>query len=126
MPNILVIDDEPDFCDVVKTFLEAKGHKVSVAFEAEKGLASIQRTRPDVVLLDIKMPDVNGLELLPRIKTVAPDTPVIVVTALNDYRIADLLYESGADEYLTKPVRMDALAQRIERLLEKNDSEQVS
>ena len=116
MSSILVIDDEPAFCDLLKTFLESEGHTVQVTTTAEAALEYLEQGRPELVLMDVRMPDINGLELLPQIKASARDSHVIVITGLNDYRIADLLYEAGADGYLTKPLRLDILAHTISRL----------
>ncbi len=117
MAHILVIDDEPDFCRILEIFLEDKGHQVHSATNAEEIATYLADSQPDLVLMDVRMPDVNGLELLPQLKADLPTCNVIVITALNDYRIADLLYESGADGFLTKPVRLEDLDHAVHRLL---------
>ncbi len=117
MPSILIVDDERSFCEILETFLAGKDYDVQVATNASEVWAHLEQTYPDLVLMDVRMPDTSGLELLPRIKALSPGSYVVVVTALNDYRIADLLYEAGADGYLTKPVRLEVLDRTITHFL---------
>ena len=117
MHRILIIDDEPDFCGVLEAYLGRKGYDTDVATSAEAAFAALSHSQPDLVLMDVRMPDTSGLELLPQIKAASSASYVIVVTALNDYRVEDLLYEAGADGYLTKPVRLEELGQSIQDLL---------
>lgn len=117
MSRILVIDDEAEFCEFVKTALERSGHDVTASHSGADALSTLEMQTPDLILMDVKMPDVNGLELLPRIKEVARRSTVLVITAVNDYHIADLLYEVGADGYLTKPIRMNSLVEAVEKNL---------
>jgi DNA-binding response OmpR family regulator len=117
MAAILVIDDEPDYCAVVGRYLQTTGHEVAVASNVTDIQESLKGAPPDLVLMDVRMPDVSGLELLPQLKARMSGTPVLVITALDDYRIADLLYEAGADGFLTKPVRFEELTEHVDRLL---------
>lgn len=117
MHRILIIDDEPDFCGVLEAYLGRKGYDTDVATSAEAAFAALSHSQPDLVLMDVRMPDTSGLELLPQIKAASSASYVIVVTALDDYRVEDLLYEAGADGYLTKPVRLEELGQSIQDLL---------
>lgn len=120
MHRILIIDDEPDFCGILEAYLTRTGYDTLVANSAEEAFATLGHTQPDLVLLDVRMPDASGLELLPQIKAASSASYVIVVTALNDYRVEDLLYEAGADGYLIKPVRLDELGQAIKDLLSRH------
>lgn len=117
MTSILVIDDEPAICDVLQTFLEDEGYNVRTTTSA-KNLVHTLAPPPDVILLDVLMPDVNGLECLPQIKTHAPDARVVVITGVNDYRIADLFYEAGAEGFITKPIRHNNLRETLQRILD--------
>ncbi|MBI2882163.1 MAG: response regulator, partial [Candidatus Tectomicrobia bacterium] len=81
MARILIVDDEPDLCRDLKSFLTSKGHEVEAALGGEEGLEKLKSWRPHVVLLDIRMPGVNGLEALPRMKAVDPNVRIIMVTA---------------------------------------------
>lgn len=118
MSTILVIDDETEFCEFVKTALETNGHDVTMSHSGAEAMSILETLSPDLILMDVKMPDVNGLELLPRIKEVSRRSTVLVLSAVNDYNIADLLYEVGADGYLTKPIHLKNLLETVERNLE--------
>jgi DNA-binding NtrC family response regulator len=115
MTNILVIDDEPAVCDLLETILDGAGYAVRTATSA-KHLPELLTPVPDIILLDVLMPEINGLECLPQIKTLSPDTHVVVITGVDDYRIADLFYEAGAHTFLTKPIRHDNLLDTIKRI----------
>ena len=117
MASILVIDDEFDVRDILRLALEKEGYAVTVAANGTDAMNYLQRNHPDLVLLDVRMPDINGLELLPKIKALC-GSPVIVITGIDDYRIADLLYEVGADGYLTKPFDLGVLSRTIAQLLD--------
>lgn len=115
MTNILVIDDEPAVCELLQTILEVAGYSVRTSTSA-KNLPELLIPTPDIILLDVLMPEINGLECLPQIKTHSPDTQVVVITGVNDYRIADLFYEAGAHTFLTKPIRHDNLLETIKSI----------
>ena len=97
MTRILVVDDESSFCDVIKTFLEDHEFEVRTANQAEAALLILTVFRPDIILMDVSTPETSGLELLPQIKVCSLDSRVIVITAVDDYRVVDLLYEASAD-----------------------------
>ena len=120
MHRILIIDDEADFCGILETYLARQGYDTDVATSAEAAFTTLNHSQPDLVLMDVRMPDTSGLELLPQIKAASSASYVIVVTALDDYRVEDLLYEAGADGYLTKPVRLEELGQAIQDLLSRH------
>ena len=117
MASILVIDDEADVCDILQTLLEGAGHTVRTTTTATN-LPALIPPQPDVVLLDVLMPGVNGLECLPEIRALAPSAHILVITGVNDYRLADLFYEGGAQGFLTKPIRNDDLLRTLNRVLE--------
>ncbi|MCZ6634367.1 MAG: response regulator [bacterium] len=117
MANILIIDDEPDICEILQTFLEENGYTVQIATSSESVLEDVKQAPPDLILLDVVMPGKSGFDLLPHLKTIAPNTFIVVITGVNDYRIADLFYESGINGFLTKPIRLDNLRLTINRLL---------
>ena len=116
MANILIIDDEPDVCEVLQAFLEEEGYTVQIATSSESVLEDTQQAPPDLILLDVVMPGKNGYDLLPHLKTAAPNAFIVIITGVNDYRIADLFYESGINGFLTKPIRLDNLRLTIKRL----------
>jgi two-component system alkaline phosphatase synthesis response regulator PhoP len=111
--KILIIDDEPDFAQLFKKRLEINGYEVTVAVNGSDGLKKIKADRPDVVLLDILMPEKDGYTMLQEMKgdEEIAKTPVIVVTA-KPY-MQDLFAIEGIHDYLVKPVDDDDLLLRI-------------
>ena len=109
--SILVIDDEIDFVDAVKMRLEASGFSVIGAHNGEDGLKAARRETPNLILLDLVMPKINGFETLSQLKS-DPATsiiPVIVITAQSDIEYAFDAGKLGAADYLIKPVGMQGL-----------------
>lgn len=108
--TILVIDDEKDFGTLVKLNVERTAdYEVVVVTSAEAGLDLIRARRPDLVLLDIIMPGMHGIETLERIKAMAPDLPVVMVSAVWGEDISQRCFDAGAEQYITKPVDFEHL-----------------
>jgi len=118
--RILVIDDNRDVVDILVTFLRGEGYGMLGALTSDEGLKLVSVSRPDLVLLDILMPEMNGIEVLKRIRSLNPTTKVIIVTGNADFRLAREALELGAVAYVDKPFdladlkRMVALALRSE------------
>jgi two-component system, OmpR family, alkaline phosphatase synthesis response regulator PhoP len=117
--TIMVVDDNPDIITIVKTILEGKGYSVGSAYSGKELLAHLENQKPDLIILDIMMPEMDGLEVLTKLKG-APDTspiPVILLTAKVQYE--DVLggYKLGADYYITKPFTSTQLINGINLLL---------
>jgi len=118
--RILVIDDNRDVVDILVTFLRGEGYGMLGALTSDEGLKLVSVSRPDLVLLDILMPGMNGIEVLKRIRSINPTTKVIIVTGNADFRLAREALELGAVAYVDKPFdladlkRMVALALRSE------------
>ena len=102
--KILVVDDEPDFCEALREFLEEKGFTVIEANSCEEGLSAYRQHRPDIVLLDIQMPGKDGRETLQKLKAFDPEVNVIMITALHEEDLALEAMAEGAFDYITKPV----------------------
>ncbi len=109
MAKILVVDDEIEACKVLKEFLTLKGHEVSTAHEGKTALMKVEKDKPQVVFLDMKMPGMNGIEVLTKIKEDAPEVGVIMVTVVTDHEQAKKTLELGAYDYITKPVDLKYL-----------------
>lgn len=108
--KILLIDDEEDFATLLKLNIEMiSDYDVLMAPNGEVGLDLVQRHKPDLVLLDFRMPGINGLETLKRIKAIIPDLPVAMVTAVFKEEETKQCFEAGAFEYVTKPVDLKHL-----------------
>src|SRR5213082_2507431 len=118
-PLILVVDDVPDNVDILQMRLESQGYEVTTAGDGEAALAIIRDKLPDLVLLDIMMPKLDGIATFKQLKadTALPFTPVILVTARADAKDVIAGLEAGGDDYLTKPVDQAALMARVRAML---------
>jgi DNA-binding response OmpR family regulator len=110
--KILVIDDERTTVDLLTILLEHKGYEVVTAYRAEEGLRKAYRTQPDLVLLDIMMPEVDGWEVCRRLRELS-DVPIVFLTARTDVKDVVKGLEMGADDYIVKPYDNDELVARI-------------
>jgi CheY-like chemotaxis protein len=117
--TIMVVDDNPDIITIVKTILEGRGYTVFSASSGPELLSILPNHKPDLIILDIMMPEMDGLEVLTRLKgkTETATTPVILLTAKVQYE--DVLggYKLGADYYITKPFTSTQLVNGINLLL---------
>ncbi|OGQ51433.1 MAG: hypothetical protein A3I10_03390 [Deltaproteobacteria bacterium RIFCSPLOWO2_02_FULL_57_26] len=117
--TIMVVDDNPDIVTIVKTILEGRGYRVQCAYSGLEVFTLLEEQRPDLIILDIMLPQMDGLEVLTKVKG-TPDTssiPVILLTAKVQYE--DVLggYKLGADYYITKPFTSTQLINGINLLL---------
>jgi DNA-binding response OmpR family regulator len=110
--KILLADDDADLADVTEYALRREGHAVTLAYDGEQALASFFQERPDVLVLDIGMPSVDGFEVCKRIRDVST-TPIIMVTARESEWDMARAFELGADDYVTKPFSFRQLIMRI-------------
>ena len=115
--KLLVIDDENGILDEVKAFFEEEGFQVFAADSGEEGIQILKREKPDVMLVDMKLPDMSGLLVLKVAKESSPLTKVIVNTGYIDQVMIDQAEELGRDVFLQKPFDLLRLKQEIERLL---------
>lgn len=117
--RILIVDDNPTNVKVLQTRLVAEGYEVVTAGDGEEGLATARQQTPDLILLDVMMPKLDGIEVCRRLRADSdfPFTPIIMVTAMADSRDVIAGLEAGGDEYLTKPVDHAALAARVRSML---------
>jgi class 3 adenylate cyclase/CheY-like chemotaxis protein len=118
-PRILVADDNPDNRDIFEARLAAHGYEILTASDGEEALAIAGGQQPDLLLLDVMMPKLDGIEVCRRLKGDAclPFMPIIMVTAKTGSRDVVAGLEAGADEYLTKPVDQAALVARVKSML---------
>jgi CheY-like chemotaxis protein len=105
MPSVLVVDDNEDVLQIVSKMLGARGYQVRLAHDGPGALAAIDAERPDVILLDVMMPDMDGIKVLDRIRANprSAAVPVIMVTAKAQDEDVLAGYKYGADYYITKP-----------------------
>ena len=117
--SILVVDDEPGFREMLSTILTSIGYSVVTAANGVEAINAVQGSFFDLVLLDVKMPNVDGIEVLHHIKENYIDTQVIMLTGVDDVRIAVECMKLGAFHYLTKPYSADELIELMARALER-------
>ena len=103
MKKILIIDDDISVGEVLKDFLDELGYRTFYAADAKNGIIIAERERPDLILLDVLMPQIGGLEALKRIKEILPDVIVVVMSGLQDEQVAKQAIRRGAYDYITKP-----------------------
>jgi DNA-binding NtrC family response regulator len=116
--RILIVDDDPAIRFGLRDFLETRGYRVDEAETAAGAETAFRNARPDVVLTDYKLPDGDALGLLPRLRAIADDVPIILLTAHGSVELAVQAMKEGAEHFLTKPVTLPALVVVIERSLE--------
>jgi DNA-binding response OmpR family regulator len=106
---ILIVDDEPEVCGFLKEFLAMKGYAVLTALSGAEALQCVQEQPPDLMLLDIKMQGMDGLETLRRIRALNRTLSVIMLTGVSDEEIAQQTIREGAQDYLVKPLNLSYL-----------------
>jgi two-component system response regulator HydG len=116
--RILVVDDEASARSALQVFLKSQGYEVETADNGVSALAIWADHPPDVVVTDIDMPQMNGIELLQKLREQEAGLPVIVVTSMTEVDVAVRAMRAGAEDFLTKPLDLDALEVTIERVLE--------
>jgi two-component system KDP operon response regulator KdpE len=111
-PNILVIDDEPQILRALRTILTAKHFRVTTASSGEDGLALAAAQNPDLVILDLSLPDMDGMEVCARLREWT-QIPIIVLSVRDSERDKVAILDKGADDYLTKPFGIEELLARV-------------
>ncbi len=115
--KVLIVDDEPDTLELVKTILESRGFKTTLASSGAEALSKITDGRPDLVILDIMMPDMDGWDVFRKIKEIDPKMPVAILTAKAQNIDKFLgLHVLKAEEYITKPFGKDELIEKVRKL----------
>jgi DNA-binding response OmpR family regulator len=115
--HVLVVDDDPTVSDVVRRYLEQDGCRVRLASDGLAALAAVAVDRPDLVVLDLMMPGLDGLEVCRRLHARLPGLPVVMLTALGEEADRVIGLEVGADDYVTKPFSPRELALRVRSVL---------
>jgi DNA-binding response OmpR family regulator len=109
MRKVLVVDDEPQAVELLEEFLTAKGYAVVGASGGEEALRRLKEERPHLMLLDIRMPVMDGLEVLRRAREIDREVGIVMVTAVNEESIGREALRMGAYDYITKPLDFDYL-----------------
>ena len=116
--RLLIVDDEIEICEFLKSFFEDRDFKVATAYEGAKAFEQVGIFKPDVVLLDIQMPGMDGLQTLKKIKSVYPKVKVIMVTAVETQEKIEQAMRLGADNYITKPLSLEYLEKDVQDKIE--------
>ena len=109
MARILVVDDDANVLDFFKTELTAQHHEVETALNGREAIEKMKTHRPHLMLLDVKMPVMDGFQTLSEAKKINPRLVVVLVTAIAQIDIASRAMQKGADDYITKPVDLEKL-----------------
>ncbi|WP_461015156.1 response regulator transcription factor [Streptomyces daliensis] len=119
--RLLVVDDEPAIVDVLATSLRFLGYEVDEAATGREALASVRAHRPDLVLLDVMLPDFDGFEVVRRLRASGARVPVVFLTARESGEDVVGGLDLGADDYITKPFRLAEVAARVRAVLRRTD-----
>jgi CheY-like chemotaxis protein len=114
--TILVIDDNEDFRKLLAETITLWGYNAEEAVDGQQALSIIEQFSPDLVIVDLDMPNMNGLEFTKRVKEINPNFPVIMVTAFAKFYTSEEINASHPDAFLQKPVHMDKLLEVIQRM----------
>jgi two-component system alkaline phosphatase synthesis response regulator PhoP len=123
MKKVLLVDDDVEFCEATKLFLESRGYEVDLAYDGKNGLEKIRADKPNLVILDVMMPEINGYDVCVILKEdpELKDIPVVLLTGV-DQAVFRTTYTqhmglmTEADDYIAKPVEPEELTKRVEAL----------
>lgn len=121
MPNILVVDDEAPIRETLKEILEYENFEVTLAENGEKAWQIIQKNDFDVVLCDVKMPGIDGVELLERVHAIKPETPVVMISGHGNVEMAIDSTKKGAFDFITKPPDLNRLLITLRNAIDRNN-----
>jgi len=125
MRKLMIVDDEEDICNFVKQFFGARGFEVTCAFDGKEAVSIINAVNPDLVLMDIRMPNLDGMATLAKIREMRPQQKVIMVTCVDDLERMDEAKKLGALEYITKPLVLDELEKKVLGVFKKAEKTDV-
>ncbi|KIX13830.1 hypothetical protein X474_11060 [Dethiosulfatarculus sandiegensis] len=113
----MIVDDEPLILELLKEFLESKGHEVITALDGQEGLDQFLKISPDMILTDLKMPNLSGIQLLKAVKETNPKVPVVLISGYGEIETVVEALKEGAENFLAKPLNMKVLAKVVEQAL---------
>ena len=123
--KLLVIDDDAAVTDLLTLLLKSQGFEVFATNNSTEGLAMIREVQPDLVILDLMMPEMDGWEVCRSVRQFS-QVPIIILSALNDPSMIASVLDAGADDYLTKPTPSRVLVAHINRLTKRNGTQRPS
>lgn len=124
-PLVLCVDDDTGMQTMVKTVMEAEGYSVVLAADGAEGVSLFEEYQPDIILMDLMMPVMDGLEACARIQALpgGAQTPVVIMTAYDEFDAVEQAFKAGSTDYLTKPINWAVLRNRVRRLLKSRELE---
>src|SRR6185437_2547798 len=122
MKKILVIDDDRDICLLLNRFLSRRGYEVIEMFTGKKALTWLDSNKPDLIMCDYRLGDMDAMEILTNIKARYPEMPVIIITGYSDMRTAVKVMKMGAYDYITKPLLPDEIIHTIQQAIEHGET----
>jgi two-component system OmpR family response regulator len=124
--RVLVVDDEPNIAELLRMALRYEGWDVEVALTGSQAVTTARKQGPDAVVLDMMLPDFDGMEVLRRLRTEQPDVPVLFLTARDavEDRVAGLT--AGGDDYVTKPFSLEEVVARLRALMRRSGAQQTA
>lgn len=115
--KILIVDDEAEICSVLRLFFQKQGYQVVTCTDGDGAIGLVSQERPQLVILDMKMPGISGVEVLRILREKRSAAKVIMLSAVKDDGVIQETLRLGADAYLTKPFRLDHMAQLVESVI---------
>ena len=122
--KILVVDDDTNICELLRLYLTKEGYQVTVANDGEEGLEKFNQVKPDMVLLDVMMPKMDGIQVLEKLRQEGVKTPIMMLTAKGQKSDRITGFNAGADDYLPKPFDPDELLSRVRAILRRSEAYQ--
>ena len=119
-PSILLVEDEENLHEALKLNLELEGYEITSAFDGNRALQKIEEEYFDLIILDVMLPEVDGISITETIRVKNNDVPILILSARNTSADRVLGLKKGADDYLTKPFNLEELLLRVQKLIDKN------
>src|SRR5580765_5099761 len=119
MSKLLIVDDEPGYRDVLKAIFQADGYSVTTAIDGRAAFAHLKSKKFDLIISDVRMPDIDGIELLKGAREIDPEIGVVLMTAFGTVDTAREAFKLGADDFIQKPFNNDELKTIVKRTLAK-------
>ena len=118
MERILIVDDDRSIRELLSMHLEERGYEVAVASTGAEGFRLVEETGPSAIILDMRLPDMSGIDLIPELRKRAGETPILMITAHHDMATTILAMKAGSFDYIHKPIDIEAFDVALDRALE--------
>jgi two-component system alkaline phosphatase synthesis response regulator PhoP len=118
--TVIVIDDDQEITDFLTTLLKTDIHQIVISYDGRSGLEKTRKYVPDLILLNVNLPDINGIEICRILKSdeLTKNIPIIMITGRTDLKTKEECYKAGADDFITKPFEITELVNKVNNLLQ--------